>query len=136
MQHLASAVTIAVLGMLTLCFRHWPDMSRDEDRGPLQALTQLPLLSLKRVVGAWLAGIPLLMLAMSCAWQLLHAARLRSCLLTVSAVVQAGWCWLRWLLQLASSFSGSSSPERPFSSGLQARNADPQPSSRAAGLPK
>lgn len=55
MQHLKYFVTIAVLGMLTLCFRHWPDLSREDDRGLLRALTQLPLLSIKRVVGAWSA---------------------------------------------------------------------------------
>ena len=53
MQHLKCFITVAVLGMLTLCFRHWPDLSREDNRGPLQALTQLPLLSIKRVVGAW-----------------------------------------------------------------------------------
>ncbi len=49
MHHIKSAVTIAALGILLLCFRHWPGDTKDA--GPLQALTRLPLLSLKRVVG-------------------------------------------------------------------------------------
>jgi len=49
MHHIKSAATIAALGILLLCFRHWPGDTGDA--GPLQALTRLPLLSLKRVVG-------------------------------------------------------------------------------------
>ena len=69
MQHLKCFVTIAVLALLTLCFRHWPDLSREDVRGPLQALTQLPLLSIKRVVGAW-SALRLSCGAPSCDWQL------------------------------------------------------------------
>ena len=101
MQHLKCFVTIAVLGMLTLCFRHWPDLSREDDRGPLQALTQLPLLSIKRVVGAWSALLSLCG-GPSCDSQVLVAATF-----TTDSVAQAGCCWLHWSSQRASSFSGS-----------------------------
>ncbi len=97
MQHLKCFVTIAVLGMLTLCFRHWPDMSRESDRGLLQALTQLPLLSIKRVVGAW-CGAPFPMRRTFCDLQLLVAASLNTCSSGTDvtwSVTQAGWCWLR-----------------------------------------
>ena len=59
MQPMKSALTIAALVLLLLCFRHWPAGS-SEGAGTLQALTQLPLLSLKRVVGARCSAIALL----------------------------------------------------------------------------